>query len=188
LRSKAAKPAREKNHHTKVYWAEISFDKNTFSISDNCGGIPWSLHPYAFTMGRDSDPVRPADATGTVGVYGIGMKRAIFKMGRQAQYPLATTVNAYDVEIDPNWIDRKVDWKLPSCAIGHSTRAARHNYRRGSLHPPISDRFSVDRQEFQNTLQQMIETHYAVIIRKGLRIKINGTWLSPDPCNCSSHL
>ena len=34
------------------FWAEIEFGKDSFSISDNCGGIPWSIHEYAFKMGR----------------------------------------------------------------------------------------------------------------------------------------
>ena len=62
------------------FFAEIEFKKDSFSIHDNCGGIPWSLHGYAFRMGRDRN--RPSDAAGTVGVYGIGMKRAMFKMGK----------------------------------------------------------------------------------------------------------
>ena len=59
--------------------AKITFNENSFSISDNCGGIPWSLHEYAFRMGnarKERDNNLP-----TVGVYGIGMKRAIFKIG-----------------------------------------------------------------------------------------------------------
>lgn len=31
--------------------AEIDFKKDSFSISDNCGGIPWSVHDYAFSSG-----------------------------------------------------------------------------------------------------------------------------------------
>ena len=61
--------------------AEIAFDKNSFSISDNCGGIPWDLHSYAFRMGKD-DQNRDNNLP-TVGVYGIGMKRAIFKIGKE---------------------------------------------------------------------------------------------------------
>src|SRR6266436_3973484 len=45
--------------------ADIDFSKDTFCISDNCGGIPWDLHSYAFRMGRADD--RPDDAPGTVG-------------------------------------------------------------------------------------------------------------------------
>lgn len=52
------------------FWAEIEFKKDSFSISDNCGGIPWNLHDYAFRMGRRTD--RPPDTPGTVGIYGIG--------------------------------------------------------------------------------------------------------------------
>ena len=57
-------------------WAKITFAKDSFSIEDNCGGIPWELSEYAFRMGRD--PGRGPDTAGVVGVYGIGMKRAIF--------------------------------------------------------------------------------------------------------------
>ena len=56
--------------------AKITFDENSFSISDNCGGIPWDMHEYAFRMGKD--PKNREGNLPTVGVYGIGMKRAIF--------------------------------------------------------------------------------------------------------------
>ena len=41
--------------------ADIVFSADFFSISDNCGGIPWSLHRYAFRMGRAraGPPIRP---------------------------------------------------------------------------------------------------------------------------------
>src|SRR4030065_334637 len=39
--------------------AEVVFKKDSFMISDNCGGIPWSLHDYAFRLGRAKN--RPAD-------------------------------------------------------------------------------------------------------------------------------
>lgn len=79
--------------------AEIAFKKDSFMISDNCGGIPWSLHSYAFRMGRASD--HPADASGTVGVYGIGLKRAIFKMGKDCLISTQNGEHGYDVEIKP---------------------------------------------------------------------------------------
>lgn len=79
--------------------AEIEFDRDSFRISDNCGGIPWRLHNYAFRMGRARD--HPADACGSVGVYGIGMKRAIFKMGRKCLICTKSGQDAYEVEITP---------------------------------------------------------------------------------------
>jgi len=76
-------------------WAHITFDKDEFLISDNCGGIPWNLHDYAFRMGRA--PKRPSDPSGGVGVYGIGMKRAIFKIGKNCLIATRNGVDEYDV-------------------------------------------------------------------------------------------
>jgi len=75
----------------KGFEARIIFNKTTFSISDNCGGIPWALKDYAFRLGH-SDKT-PNSKKATVGIYGIGMKRALFKMGRHC---LITTKNKKD--------------------------------------------------------------------------------------------
>src|SRR5450759_573712 len=56
LRSK--KPATSGGKPYRGYWTKIDFDKDTFSITDNCGGIPWDLHEYAFRMG--SSPGKPS--------------------------------------------------------------------------------------------------------------------------------
>src|SRR5581483_9558264 len=63
--------------------AAITLEKDYFSIEDNCGGIPIKVaQDTAFALGR---PTTPIDApTATVGIYGIGMKRAIFKLGSEA--------------------------------------------------------------------------------------------------------
>src|SRR5437879_441053 len=65
----------------KGFWAHITFDEGKFVIEDNCGGIPWEIAKgYAFCLGRRKGiPTDP----GTIGVVGIGKKRAIFKMGRE---------------------------------------------------------------------------------------------------------
>lgn len=179
LRSKVAKPAKGKKTPYEGFWAEIKFDKDTFSISDNCGGIPWSMHKYAFNMGRDDD--RPPDAPGTVGAYGIGMKRAIFKMGKECLISTRNGSDAYDVEIEPDWIEQKATWDFP---VEPSKKPLKHMGTTivvGTLHAPIADRFSIDRQAFQAKLEHMVETHYASIIHKGLEVTINGDLIKPRP-------
>ena len=42
-----------------------------------------------------------------MGAYGIGMKRAIFKMGKECSISTRNERDAYDVEIEPDWIERK---------------------------------------------------------------------------------
>jgi hypothetical protein len=161
------------------FWAEIKFDKNTFSISDNCGGIPWNLHDYAFRMGRDPD--RPGDAAGTVGVYGIGMKRAIFKMG---EYCLVSTKNGkhrYEVEITPDWIRDEENWQIPVRAAKKSMKEDGTTILVRKLYPVISDRFSKDAMAFKTDLDRIISTHFAFLIDKGFSIKINGDSVKPRP-------
>jgi hypothetical protein len=66
------------------YLVKITLVKDHFSIEDNCGGIPREVAKnYAFKMGREPNDNRDSD-TETIGMYGVGMKRAIFKMGRNA--------------------------------------------------------------------------------------------------------
>lgn len=181
LRSKVGKASTRTKKPYEGFWAHIKFDKDTFEISDNCGGIPWSLHPYAFTMGREADTNRPKDADGTVGAYGIGMKRAIFKMGKQCSISTRNESDAYDVEIEPDWIEKKGDWTLP---IEPSKSPLKHQGTTiivGALHDAIADRFSIDRSACQKMLKDMIETHYAVIIDKGLEVKINGVLAKARP-------
>src|SRR4029077_20985974 len=66
------------------YWARINFDADHFSISDNCGGIPVDVAiNYAFRFGKREEDDQELAESHTIGLYGIGMKRAMFKMGKQ---------------------------------------------------------------------------------------------------------
>jgi hypothetical protein len=159
--------------------AEIEFKKNSFSISDNCGGIPWDLHDYAFRMGRSLD--RPPDPPGTVGVYGIGMKRAIFKIGRQCLISTQNDGRTYDVEITPEWTADESDWKIPVKQAKKSMRQDGTTIVVGGLHPGIAERFGADAKAFKSDLERMVATHYVYIIDKGLEVKINGDAVKPRP-------
>lgn len=164
----------------KGFWAAIEFKRGHFEISDNCGGIPWKLHDYAFRMGRDPD--RPSEPAGTVGVYGIGMKRAIFKMGQECIITTRSGADAYEVEISPEWMENEGEWTIP-------VRAAKRGPKDedgttilvGSLYPGIAARFSDDAAVFTAELTKLIATHYAFIIQKGFVVTINGRSVRPRP-------
>src|SRR5262245_30807145 len=68
----------------KRHLVRITLAADRFAIEDNCGGIPREVAKnYAFKMGREPGDDRDLDSE-TIGMYGVGMKRAIFKMGREA--------------------------------------------------------------------------------------------------------
>ena len=68
----AATPSKSERPHIRVV-----FDDKQFLISDNCGGIDYQ---YAlddvFNFGHSTER-----SNEYLGVYGVGMKRALFKMG-----------------------------------------------------------------------------------------------------------
>ena len=100
------------------YYAEISLSEKKFSIRDNCGGIPRKLAvEYAFMMGRPEDE----DDTDipTVGMYGIGMKRALFKMGTVSKVTTQTKDNSFEVNIPKSWLTDDNDWALSLNEITH---------------------------------------------------------------------
>ena len=159
------------------FGAEITFDSSSFSITDNCGGIPWDLHDYAFRMGRSPD--RPEDAPGLVGVYGIGMKRAIFKIGKKCLISTRHGADQYEVEITPNWLVDETQWRIP---VRESDRTSNDDGTEiviGDLNEGIDKTFGESAASFKSELTRLIATHYAYIIDKGFRVTINGDVVSP---------
>ena len=63
------------------YKISIDIQSDSFSIQDNCGGITLDdAVDYAFTFGRKENA---ETENFSIGVYGIGMKRAVFKLGAE---------------------------------------------------------------------------------------------------------
>lgn len=89
----------------------IAFDEEQFAIQDNCGGIPLELAKnYAFRFGRPTDAPK---VDRSVGRFGVGMKRALFKLGRLFEVSTTTTDVRYRITIDvADWLARK-SWDFP---------------------------------------------------------------------------
>ena len=83
----------------------LNFDKNELSVFDNCGGIDKErLQKEVFRFGaKDFSNHVP-----TIGVYGIGLKRSIFKLGESIVFETDDGKDYCKLEIDVNdWIDKK---------------------------------------------------------------------------------
>lgn len=83
VRQKKGLTTRDTPDFYNGFYSKITITDTSFTIEDNCGGIPMEVaEKYAFRMGRSAE--KSDDELPTVGIYGIGMKRAIFKIGRSA--------------------------------------------------------------------------------------------------------
>ncbi|THD02426.1 hypothetical protein B1810_15375 [Panacagrimonas perspica] len=165
--------------------AELTINPKVFVISDNCGGIPReTAEKYAFRLGRPKglkDENLP-----TVGLYGIGMKRAIFKLGRSCSVTTSHGEGVYAVTISPRWMESDTDWDLPLADVPRKDLPK--PLRDGTLgtvvsvtnlHAPIAQEFDAKHSLFLTGLANTIATHYAYIMHKGFSVSINGKEIVP---------
>jgi hypothetical protein len=157
--------------------ADISFDQDEFAIHDNCGGIPWERHEYAFRMGRPEDA--PPQLGGAVGNYGIGMKRAVFKMGSNCLIQTKAGEHSYDVRFSRKWMDDPRNWDIETEQGSRSRDGDGTSVVVRDLHPDIADRFGADQKAFTEELTEDLARHYAFIMSKGFEVRVSGVPVKP---------
>ena len=84
---------------------QLNFDKNELSIFDNCGGIDKKkLQEEVFRFGTKDF----LNNVPTIGLYGIGLKRSIFKLGELIVFETDDGKDYCKLEIDVNdWLKKK---------------------------------------------------------------------------------
>lgn len=161
------------------YKAVLNINENEFSITDNCGGIPKRFREYAFKMGRPHNP--DEESEGTVGVYGIGMKRAIFKMGTRCDIISNHPEGAFDISITPEWISGE-GWEIPMNESAYDQ--SEHSGTKiiiTSLQENVSKKFG--EKSYLSDLYNQIKHSMSFIIQKGFCIELNGKVVEPNPIN-----
>ena len=159
----------------------ISFDQEHFAVRDNCGGIPLELAKnYAFRFGR------PADAPtvkNSVGRFGVGMKRALFKMGHSFEVATRTSDVSYRITIDvAAWLQRST-WDFP---IVEMDRVKDDDPHIGTgtdvlvleLTEETKSWFSIAHNE--SNLKREISKRHQHYIDRGLSISLNGVAIPPS--------
>ena len=88
--------------------AHLTVQPERFEIKDNCGGmgIDTARH-YAFRFGRDKEHT---PTPGAVGQFGVGMKRAIFKIGKYFRVTSATSAERFVLAQDVDVWENSPDW------------------------------------------------------------------------------
>ena len=165
----------------KGYYARLTMNKDHFIIEDNCGGIPENIAlNKAFRLGNTN--YGQSKNLPTIGVYGIGMKRAMFKMGAHSIVSTKTDIDEYKVEITPEWLVDDNDWEL-KLETGHTglefpgTKIIVSQLREGVA------RLLQDETVFQSNLMNVISHHFAIVINKGFKIYLNDKEIQPSLTN-----
>ena len=80
---------------------DITINESEFKIIDNCGGFSLeTAQKYAFRFGRPNEA--PNDKN-SIGRFGIGMKRSLFKIGKKFSVETQYQTNEhFKIEVDDN--------------------------------------------------------------------------------------
>ena len=159
------------------YYAKLTFSSDGFEIMDNCGGIPSDFVEGAFSLGR-SDITKDRDLP-TIGMYGIGMKRAVFKIGNEALVQSNADSGFFEVEYTKEWLNpESQDWNLPIRKENTKKRADRGvTITITDVKKDIGRAF--DNPSFLNRVQNQISEHFGYLMQRGFRIDVNGETLKP---------
>lgn len=155
------------------YYVDIVLRPDCFSIVDNCGGMSLlEATDYAFHFGRRSDA--PKDAKQSIGLYGIGMKRAIFKMGKSIVIQSSTEAapeEAFEAKIDVDAWAQEPEWEFGLDRIDRpdfiGTKIAVTNLKEST-----ASEFSDD--IFISNMRRGLGRYYSFFLQDGIRIAING--------------
>ncbi|ADO41865.1 ATP-binding protein [Ketogulonicigenium vulgare] len=162
-----------------AYKISIKIEEDRFEISDNCGGITLDdAADYAFTFGRKDDA---ETENFSIGVYGIGMKRAVFKLGTaidiRSTYEVDGNSASFRVPINvENWLAsgdetwdfdieeaEHLDQKGVQITVSELTEAAKRSF---------------ESPRFIRNLRRAIARDYALHLHRGLVIEVQGTPIS----------
>ena len=148
---------------------DISFTPSKFSVKDDCGGISIEdAEEQVFLLGS---PVKEKKQAG-LGVYGIGMKRAFFKIGRQISIASFTTDEEFRIDINVDEWEKTNDWYFPfTYAREKKSETSGTDIEVSRLNSTVSEQFVS--KTFKTILVEKISRAYALFLKAGLKIRVN---------------
>jgi hypothetical protein len=148
----------------------ITFTGSSFTMKDDCGGISIEdAEKHVFRLGE------PADDTANtgLGVYGIGMTRAFFKIGDEISVASHTRDERFEIDIDvPAWLET-TDWSFPfTKTLKQKSNTAGTEISISKLHQPVAEQFRS--AAFRKILIDKMSRAFALFMKAGLKITVNG--------------
>lgn len=166
----------------------IHICRESFEIRDNCGGFSIdTAKKYAFRFGR---PDNAPKGNGTVGRFGIGMKRSLFKIGKFFTVESKCKQDSFKVEVNVEEWSKKVrritnedgstdlidDWSFNYIETSNIDTVDGTSIKITHLNPEVSNLFGDE--SFISTLADNIQKLLNFSLQKGLTIFLNNRQLS----------
>ncbi|GAI13080.1 unnamed protein product, partial [marine sediment metagenome] len=114
----------------------------------------------------------PAETKGrTIGVYGIGLKRAIFKLGENILIESDDGEEFFSVRIDKNWLADEENWELDFECQEKSKGSPLTRITVTEIFPNIAE--EIGSITFENKLRDGIKDTYSIFMEDRVTIEVN---------------
>lgn len=172
----AAKKAAGLGAALSGYVIKVKADGNFFQIYDNCNGLEADVaRKSAFCFGKPKNYVQ---GEYTIGQFGIGMKRAFFKIGNYIEVRSIAPTSSFIMHIDvPTWREQ-VLWDFSFDEVREKQNNLPSNtFTQIIIKELIDDAKEKFDEQFINSLIKEIALEHVYTINRGLTIEINGITL-----------
>lgn len=164
---------------------QIDYSDRQFSIVDNCGGIGLEqAKKDVFNFGHSHGYEKEIQQH-QLGVYGVGLKRAIFKIGRHFTMTSRTASEGFQVAEDlDNWVknDRRLsDWTFPLKTVSHVNEASQAGTSITIKGLRDEVRMAIEDPTFEARLRRTIAQTYALFLNRYVRIAVKGRAVESVP-------
>lgn len=169
----AARSIARNQNNLSGFVITINIDKNRFEIKDNCSGLEANdARNNAFYFGK---PKGYKPGKHTIGQFGIGMKRAFFKIGNLININSIARTSDFTMKIDvPVWREEK-DWDFEFSTLNENITNTLSKtglcIQIENLQKDTIEKFSD--KHFLLELKNEIALEHLYSINKGLKIFIN---------------
>ncbi len=158
----------------------LLFDANSFLIKDNCGGMSIkTAKEVAFRFGR---PEGAMTTKHSIGRFGVGMKRAIFKMGRFFTVESATKKERFKIELNVNDWAKATAWGFDFAE--EKTGLSNPKSKWGTtvtvkdLKGDVSE--TLGQANYRDVIETQIATKLTSALELGLSIYVNKKKVKPE--------
>lgn len=162
-----------KNHFQERKKISVYFSRDKFVIEDYCGGIKKKeIYEHVFRLGMPTK-----DKEKTIGVYGIGLKRTMFKMGQNILVESDDGEYFYSVRIDKNWLENDKNWELDFETEENSKGVPMTRVTIQEIFSNIAE--EMGNILFINQFRDKIKDTYSIFIEDRITIEVNGIPVEP---------
>lgn len=174
-----SKRPKSRVNHNRLPEIKVNYAQDRIEIIDDCGGIDLDYaREDAFNFGHG-----PEGTKGYLGVYGIGLKRALFKLGNKFRIESHTDKNGFECSLNvKDWIkhdDKLEHWRFPisPTAAASTPEEAGTDIKITNLRKEVKMRLADG--TVHRTLSKEISLAYTFFLDQYVRIKLNNQLVVP---------